>query len=139
MNYKKKAWFVTGNCITYGYKDKYGFHSDNKTFKVPKRLRIKVIFYDLKKALKGNDLILNGGDFMVCMDVGLAQTKVILASVDKPKSAFHYQTDSASSIDATVLECFRHLGITKLNNVNIRYKIMDSKGDKVTYNEKISN
>ena len=21
MNYKKKAWFVTDNCITYGYKD----------------------------------------------------------------------------------------------------------------------
>ena len=77
MNYKKKAWFVNGNCITYGYKDKYGFHSDDKTFKIPKRLRAKVIFYDLKKALKGNDLTLNGGDFMVCMDVGLAQTMYI--------------------------------------------------------------
>ena len=76
---------------------------------------------------------------MVCMDMGLAQTRIILASVDKPKSAFYYQTDSSSSIDATVLECFRHLGITKLNNVNIRYKIMDSKGNKITYNEKISN
>ena len=53
MNYKKKAWFVTDNCITYGYKDKYGFHSDNKTYKISKRFRTKVIFYDLKNALKG--------------------------------------------------------------------------------------
>ena len=143
MNYKKKAWLIDDDCILYGYKDKYGFHPENKACgfdvqKISKRDINKVLFYDFKKALsclKNQNITLNNGEFRVGIDAGLARTRMILAPVNRSsKSRFDYSTNTLyeeSNIDALILEFFNHLSITKIYETNVDYFVVGSNGKKV--------